>query len=314
MQRLGPFLLMAALLAPISMAEARPPKTFSVDCDRKHAGTISDAIDRAQGGDTILLSGTCTETLSIAKAITLDGQGTASLAPSDPADVTITTQEELVRILGLRLESPANVQIAVGLGSQAFVNGCTVRNGATAGMTATAGGFLIATDNVISENATGVFVVDGARGRFGLRLLTDVVASPNTISGNLTNGITIAQNGSADIVGNSISQNDIGVVVTEGARARVTANTISENRIGLFQSTHASVNLASPAPAANPLFEIPNDGAAPPQLAIICAGGSLSGRVGGFLPAIRTQPTPGTLTGAPLPAPPFTFCEDVTVP
>jgi len=62
-----------------------------VNCDKEHTGALQRAIDRARSGDTILVSGTCYENVSIPgdkDLLTLDGGGNATI---NGPDATVNT-------------------------------------------------------------------------------------------------------------------------------------------------------------------------------------------------------------------------------
>jgi len=98
----------------LSFALAAPPatfarsnddgRTFKVTCDSRR-GALARVIERARDGDTVRVRGTCTETLTIDKEITLDGGGAASLSPESSSDSTITVDARNVTIRGFLLES-----------------------------------------------------------------------------------------------------------------------------------------------------------------------------------------------------------------
>src|SRR6476620_7695704 len=57
-----------------------------VDCDKEHSGALQRAIDRATSGQTILIDGTCNESVSIPPGkdrITLDGGGGGAIHGPD---------------------------------------------------------------------------------------------------------------------------------------------------------------------------------------------------------------------------------------
>jgi hypothetical protein len=67
-------------------------KRRHVDCDREPAGALQKAIAAADAGDTLLVSGTCHEHVTVpvgADSITLDGRGMATIIGPDPAVPTL---------------------------------------------------------------------------------------------------------------------------------------------------------------------------------------------------------------------------------
>lgn len=310
MRPLAAFLLSLILMAPLA-AEAKSAKTFSVDCNAKNPKTIASALEKAEDGDTILISGSCTETVLVNKGVTLDGQGTASVQPVAPTDTTLLVTARGVRIVGLHLEGPAFAQVSVFGLSSARVESSVLRNGSSSGLIASNGSIATVLGNTISDNVNGVVAIDGSTVRVGFAFRTDTVARPNRIENNSSAGVVVTGNSGAVIAGNQISGSNLGVVAVEGGRAQVASNTIDGNNIGLFLNTNATVQLASPGP--NPLFATPNSGVNA-TVAILCQGGSISGQLGGFTPGVRTQAPTGALLGVPSPVPPSTFCRDQTQP
>jgi len=311
MRAFGIGLLTLALCTPV-LAQAKP-RTIEVDCTEKKPDSINEVIERADEGDTLEIIGTCTETVVVNKGLTLDGGGSARIIPAAPTDVTVSVTARGVTLTGLLLESPAPTQVNV-FGGTLLVDGCVIRNATSVGVSATGSSVLTLVNSTVSENRNGVFVLDSSAGRVGIRQLGATVTSPNVITSNQVNGIAVASNSNGEINGNTITNNLRGVTIAEGARARVANNTIQLNAQGIVATSGAVLALADPDPAAlNPLFTIPNIGG-PPQVAIVCVSGVVTGRVGGFLPAVRALTPPGTLVGAPGLAPNLSFCQDMTVP
>ena len=77
--------------------------THAVDCS---SGTIADALSEAQPGDTIMITGTCNETVDVSKdGITLDGGGTAIIdgGAADAPVIAVYGQQNVV-IRGLTVQ------------------------------------------------------------------------------------------------------------------------------------------------------------------------------------------------------------------
>ena len=100
--------------------------THMVDCS---SGTITDALSGAQPGDTIMISGTCEETLVVDKdGITLDGRGSAIIdgKNEDAAVVKIRGQQN-VTIKGLTVQNGFN-GIKIVESAAAWLEDVTVQN------------------------------------------------------------------------------------------------------------------------------------------------------------------------------------------
>lgn len=302
------------LFAVLSSAVIAQPldigRAFHVDCD-SGLTTISQVLERARSGDTLLVRGACTETVTIDKSITLDGGGTASLAPGTPSDRTITVRATNVTIRGLTLEAPALFQIAASSGASATIESNTIRNAANFGVSAATNSFLVLYGNTIMNNGVGgVISLSGSTVRIGVRFFTDTPV-PNLIADNVGFGVAVISNSTAQILGgNTISGNNIGIAVADGGQARIAGNEITGNQIGIFSDDNATVQLPLAA-NPNPLLTTLNSGVNA-QLGIACKGGSIAGVPDGLAPAVRLPPTPGVLLG-PVDGL-ATYCFDQTEP
>lgn len=275
-----------ASLAAQSQKEGPNNGWASVDCDKEQAGALQRAIDRATPGQTILVSGSCYENVSIPPGkdlLTLDGGGIGTVVGPD---VTINTIQirgpRAVTITGLTIRG-GRVGIDVSRGSSAFINGNTIedaaRNGITLGAFATAN----IVNNTIQNNATaGILVTGNAFGFIGFATADDPVASPNIIRNNGTHGISLTLSSSARIAGNTVSNNARhGINVERASQATISDNTIDANgQHGIFVTENSMVNLGSDTGAG--LFDAPNHTNTNNVLrGIACrVGGSANGRRG----------------------------------
>jgi len=285
-----------------------------VDCDSKRP-SIARVLDRARDGDTIEIRGACVESLVIDKSITLEGNGSASIAPSDPADITIQIAARDVTLRGLRLESPASRQVTLDAGASASLEFNTIRNASAFGVSVTGNSFLVLLGNEITQNTSGVVAAFGAGMRVGFRSANEP-PTPNLIADNAGSGLTsgvgilVSDNATAQILGgNTISGNNVGIFVAQAGYSQIAGNEISGNQIGILSSTNAAILLPF-ADNPNPLFTALNSGENV-RFGIACRGGSISGVSDGLAPAVRLPPTaPGTLGGPDSGL--ATFCSDTT--
>ena len=257
-----------------------------VDCDKEHPGALQRAIDRATSGQTILVSGTCYESVSIPPGkdlITLDGGGSGAI---HGPDVTVNTLQirgpRGITIRGLTITG-GRVAIDVSRGATALIDGNTIegtaRNGITLGAFASAN----IVNNTIQNNASaGILVTGNAFGFIGFATADDPVASPNIIQHNGTHGISLTLSSSARIAGNTISNNvRNGINVERASQATVSDNTIDGNgQHGIFVTENSVVNLGSDTGTG--LFDAPNRTLVNNVLrGIACrVGGSANGRLG----------------------------------
>jgi parallel beta-helix repeat protein len=256
-----------------------------VDCHKEEAGALQRAIDRARPGDTILVSGTCRENLSIPAAkdsITLDGRGTATVHGPDATLNTILVRARAITITGFTITG-GRVGIDVGRGASALIDGNTIegtgRFGITLGSFATAN---IVNNTIQNNPGHGVLVTGNAFGFIGFRTADDTVASPNIIRNNGIHGINVTLSSSARIAGNTISGNTRnGINVDRVSQANISDNTIEANGLnGVFVTENSGANLGSDTGSG--IFDAPNrtsvnNGA----VGIACrAGGYANGRIG----------------------------------
>ncbi len=297
--------------SPKPATPEHPARTITVDCNAKKPDSIAGGLAKAQDGDTIQIRGNCRESVLVQKDVILDGGGSASIMAASPDDTTIVVFGASVQVVGLLLEGPATSQITASNGGGVGVESCVIRNGSTAGVIASFGSRATVIRSELSNNRNGVVAIDSSAARVGIQFRSDAGAGPNQFIGN-TNGVVATDGSTVVVVGNSIVGSSVGVAVVDGSRGLVASNMIANNGLGIVVNLGASLELANPADPS-PIFATPNLGLNL-QAAILCNGGSISGQIGGFLPAIQTPIPPGALSGVQRPPHAFTFCQDATVP
>ena len=210
-----------------------------IDCDRggtrddRRAGPLQRAIDRAHSGDTIVVSGTCREnvTLPIGKdSITLDGRGTGIITGVDSMQPAILVRGRDVTIAGFTITGGL-VGVAFRDGGSGRVDSNTIRDAAVYGVGVSVLATAVIVNNIIQNNGqAGIAVAENANAFIGFVTASDPIASPNRITDNGTQGIVVFRNSYARIVGNDISHNRAnGIIVREASHALITDNTISGN-------------------------------------------------------------------------------------
>src|SRR5690348_12514048 len=110
-------LVLAAVFFGLSSSPGRAQSgTHTVTCGPEK--TIGQAIKMLKAGDTLLVSGTCNENLTIGQEverITLDGQGTATINGDSSANaVTVTGRGVTIRGFVITGGSPQAVSVADG--------------------------------------------------------------------------------------------------------------------------------------------------------------------------------------------------------
>jgi len=285
-------------------------RTLRVDCSRK-GETISRALRRARAGDTILVTGTCIESVPVDKAVTLDGMGEARIHAPSATDVAVrVTSAEQATIRGFTLEAPARIQITVAFGGNARIEGNTLRNATNFGISIGFGSFGTVLGNVVSDNAVGgILALEGGSMQVGANgFFSEVI--PNLVENNTSFGVIAIGNSNAVVLGgNRITGSNVGVLVADGAQARVAGNEIFGNNIGILTDRGGVVQLPVTG-NPNPLLTALNSGANT-QFGIACQGGAIGG-VADLQPAVALPAPVGALAGT-LPNV-TTFCQDSTVP
>jgi len=257
-----------------------------VDCDKEPAGALQRAIDRARTGDSILVTGTCNENVTIpigTDRLTLDGGGSGTVDGADPAINTIQIRGPRgITVRRLRITG-GRAGIDISRGASALIDGNviegTARNGITLGAFATAN---IANNTIRNNGAHGILVTSNAFGFIGFANADDTVASPNVIHNNGLHGIYVTWSSAARIAGNDISHNTRnGVHVDHVSQANVSDNQIDHNENGIFVTENSGVNLGTDNP--NPgLFDSANRTSANNVVnGVTCRlGGYVNGRIG----------------------------------
>jgi parallel beta-helix repeat protein len=190
-------------LAVLSLVSALAPLRAdalirSIDCTTRSIGAT---LPKLGPGDTLLVTGVCNENVAIIGLlgpITVDGQGSATIAAPNPANAAISVQ---------------------------VPGGVTIR-----GFTITGGG-----DGIDVTNGVAAFiernVIQQATGE-GIAVLRKSFARiiGNTIRNNAADGIFVADDSFAIIDGNTIQQSgQSGIIVNRHASARIVNNTIKDS-------------------------------------------------------------------------------------
>lgn len=219
--------VLALCLVVVSQAQA---KTINVNCGKK---SLHAAVSSANSGDTINVSGTCNETVTVNKrGFTLNGGGTAVMEGAGLGSVP-----------GFRVQA-INV----------VIDGFTIQNYAGhAGVQVRRGGAAVIRSNAITGNLWGILVnqngyaVIGGSGNHTLP--GDPGSVGNEINSNGT-GIIIRQASSADIFHNLIENNTSnGIHLNQGGTAdidgnEITGHTMDATRSGINVFMNASVRLS----------------------------------------------------------------------
>jgi Right handed beta helix region len=255
-------IITALLLSPTPAAA-----DHHVRCDGPRS--LQKAIDVARPGDTILVSGTCDENVTIPlekHGLTLNGGGTAAITGVDPTRITVLVKAKDITIRGFTITGGFG-GVYMSFGGSGLVDGNTIRDTGGYGVSASQLSTAVIVNNTIQNNRqAGIAVAETSYAFIGFVTSTDTVASPNVITGNRAQGIVVFRGSYARIVGNDISGNGAnGVNVRESSSAQISDNTVNGNGAnGILVAQGSGALLGADAgtggggPTANTMFTRPN--------------------------------------------------------
>lgn len=271
------------------------PKTWTVDCDQRW-GSITETLERARAGDTIVVKGECHEAVVVDKAITLNGRDSARVVPPEASDTAFTVTGRDVTVRGFVLDAPALFQFYVVGSAKLTIESNAIRNATNFGVSVAAASDVTIVDSVIEDNQYGGIIgLHASRLAIGTSNVFST-PSPNVITNNARVGLVLISNSTAMVVGgNTISGHGVGILVQDGGQARVAGNHIDDNDVGVFVEAGGNVQLPLLSNPVSAFLEL-NDGQNR-SLGIACKGGSIQGIPDGLGPAVKLPPTPGVLDG-----------------
>jgi hypothetical protein len=234
---------------------AQPPRTHHVDCDRGE--TITRTLDFIRPGDTVLVSGTCSENLLLSNTvhqfdgITLDGQGTATLlGPVATSNVIELVGVNTFTIQNLTITGGYD-GISVNTSLRVAISNVTVNRAGRIGVhyQRMSQGYVV--NSTLENNpSNGLVVNENSYVRVGE---TDGVGAtegdlgPCTIASNGGYGIRVQRQSKARIYVSSIEDNvNDGVHVESESYAEIATDDISGNKNGVFVSENGVIHLGNP--------------------------------------------------------------------
>ena len=253
-------LLLFATLGSFLMVGTSGAASFHFICGQQR--TISEALRRLRPGDTLFVSGACSENVQIPEQIvniTLDGQGTATINGPDASSTTVLVRGDGITIRNFASITGGETGITVTRGGAALIDSNVIQNTGTNGIVVTQSSSARIINNTLQGNPqSGIVITDSSSARIGFNMPDDTEASPNIIQNNKENGIIVTRSSSARIVGNTISGNtENGVLVTRVSHGDVSSNTIDSNGgDGVFVSRNSGVNLGEDTGSG--IFDAPN--------------------------------------------------------
>lgn len=223
----------AAVLAALCFSSANAA-TITVDCDA--GNTITAAVAGAKPGDTVLVSGTCKEQVSIAPEvvrITLDGQKKTTIqhpGGSSPSPHALYNRGKEIIIKGFTVTGGLD-GIHLSGPASAVVDGNVVVKNSGRGIHIDKGSVVrILNTTVEQSGGIGIDVTGASYAYIGVFIPRVPALAPNTVRNNGGPGINIERSSGAWIVGNTISNNkQSGIAVHRNSQADVIANVINAN-------------------------------------------------------------------------------------
>ena len=292
---LAVLVLAVAMNAPKVSAQANQANehatTKYVDCG--NGDTITGSLQFVRPGDTIIISGTCNENLLLSSltgqynGLTLDGQGTATIAGLDPTlNVIELTGVSEFTIRGLTITG-GNDGLSINTGSVIAIDTVVVQNTGRHGIHFQRGSTMgyVVNSTIQNNPGNGIVINENSNVRVGF---TDGVGAsqgatgPCMIQGNGGHGIRIQRNSSARVYTNTISNNaNNGVNIESNSYAEIATNVIGGNaKNGVAVTENSTLHLGNPSGTRNE--DQPNTATVPNgQFGLSASWGSyVSGRVG----------------------------------
>jgi hypothetical protein len=210
-----------------------------VQCDKGQ--TLTDALRKAKPGDTLQVTGTCQERVTITTdRLTLDGGGSAVLdggggGPTEFEGVVTVDGAQGVTLMGFTIQNGPGEGI-LGRHEAAFtVQHTTVQDNAHTGIVVSDGSTADLTDITVQRNANGLDIFTGANA-----ILRGAISITHNLGvGAFANGASILEIRGADV---QVNNNLAGIVVLPGGNLTIlafslpTGSTLTAdgNGVGIF--------------------------------------------------------------------------------
>ncbi len=213
---------------------ASPLYAKPVNCDTLK-GELQDAIDEADVGAELRLSGTCEGSFFINKDLKLIGPATLS-APAG-SEIVLSILGANVDLVDIAIDA-ADSQFGLEVvGGTIRGSGLLVQNALQTGIFVRGTSFAqISDDSEISYNPVGIDVSQSS----------SIAVSASDVKSNTFFGITLAQSSSGTINDSIIDDNGQGINVESNSSLRINSNIISNNTFGLHISLNGYVDTFNP--------------------------------------------------------------------
>ncbi len=263
-----------------------PASTKTVNCPGE---SLQAAVDAANQGDIINVTGTCSENVTIGNRkvnLTLDGQNVATINGPNAGNATVIVRGTNIVIRNFEITGGRS-GVFLTRGAVAVIDHNNIHNTTRYGIFIELSSFGVIKNNNIHNNPIdGIFVSDNSTALIGADSITDTSPSPNTIQNNGNRGITITRTSNARIVSNIISGNTTdGIVVGRVSQADIASNTINSNGgNGINVSQNSGIELGEDNPVT--FWDQPNITTVNNvNFGIVCTlGGYVRGHLGSVTP------------------------------
>ncbi len=236
-------------------ANEAPDVTRAVDCEAGQ--TIQEAVNNSNPGDTVLVSGACSENVVVGvgkRNIVIDGQNSATVNGPDSTTHTFQVRGQGITIRRFSSISGGEDGVHMTRGGSATVAGNTIENTGRFGVAVEENSTARIVDNTIHNNPShGILVEESSSARIGFLSFDDTFPRPNTIKNNGRDGVNVNRSSSAIILSNTISGNGKntnpalrhnGVSISAASNADVGANSMDDNgRDGISVTENSGVKL-----------------------------------------------------------------------
>ena len=275
-------LIFAICLVGWAIADAA---TINVACPVQ---TLQAAVDSAVAGDTIVVTGACSENVLIRnekQRLLISGNG-ASISGSNPSTPTLNVRGKGITIQGFIITGGRD-GINVNRGSNAVIQNNIIQGTGRHGVLVDQLSFGVIISNTIQNNVngSGIVVSESSVARIGFNLDTDGAPAGNLIQGNGGQGIVLSRTSSARIVGNSVVANTggDGIQVIRLSQADLARNNVINNTgHGVFVTQNSGVNLPDVPPTGSFFDDTNTSTGMNNGNGIRCTfGGFVSGHTGG---------------------------------
>ena len=230
MNKLMTLMAAAAMLA----LSASPLYAGSINCNAP-GQDLQNRIDKAEVGEELFISGTCTGIFLITKDIKLTGPATLS-APAG-SEIVLSILGSNVDLFDIAIDAAGSQFGLEVVGGNIRGSGLLVQNALQTGIFVRGTSFAqISDDSEISYNPVGIDVSQSS----------SIAVSASDIKSNTFFGITMAQSSSGTINDSIIDDNGQGINVESNSSLRINSNIISNNDFGLHISLNGYVDTFNP--------------------------------------------------------------------